>query len=166
MLSINPSEVIWTILNFFLLLFLLKRFLFKPIITHMDARNARVESAKAEEAEAKESVRACNEQVAQQIADSRTEAKRIIAEAKVGDEKTRTEMVARLRSESTAGRKTMAADLTAERGALKENLQKEEGDLAQALAARLMDPSAPQAPLTRADEGMPVSSRDRHWNIA
>ena len=31
MLSINISELIWTIINFFLLFFLLKRFLFDPV---------------------------------------------------------------------------------------------------------------------------------------
>ena len=42
MLSINISETIWTVINFFLLLFVLKRFLFDPILKVMDAREAKI----------------------------------------------------------------------------------------------------------------------------
>ena len=35
MISINLSELIWTIINFFLLMFLLKRFLYTPILRFM-----------------------------------------------------------------------------------------------------------------------------------
>lgn len=38
MLSINFSELFWGIFNFFLLLFLLNRFLYKPLIKFMDDR--------------------------------------------------------------------------------------------------------------------------------
>lgn len=42
MLSINISELIWGIINFILLYFLLKRFLFKPMLSFMDKRDARI----------------------------------------------------------------------------------------------------------------------------
>ena len=45
MLSINFSELIWTIINFFLLYFLLKRFLYDPITRFMDARRERLDEA-------------------------------------------------------------------------------------------------------------------------
>ena len=53
MLSINPSEVIWTILGFFALLFLLNRFLYKPLVRFMDERKARIDAGLNEEAEAR-----------------------------------------------------------------------------------------------------------------
>ena len=58
MLSINISELIWTIINFFLLYFLLKRFLYKPICEHMDARQARIDAGLAKEREARETLEA------------------------------------------------------------------------------------------------------------
>ena len=60
MLSINISELIWTIINFFLLYFLLKRFLYKPICEHMDARQARIDAGLAKEREARETLEAEN----------------------------------------------------------------------------------------------------------
>ena len=44
MLSINPSELIWTVLGFLVLLFLLKRFLYDPLTRFMDERSARVQA--------------------------------------------------------------------------------------------------------------------------
>ena len=56
MLSINPSEVIWTILSFFALLFLLNRFLYKPLVRFMDDRKARIDAGLNEEAEARAAI--------------------------------------------------------------------------------------------------------------
>ena len=41
-MSINVSELIWTILCFFVLLFVLKKLLIDPLLKVMDARNANV----------------------------------------------------------------------------------------------------------------------------
>ena len=43
-MSINISEVIWTIICFFALLFVLKTFLFGPLIRHMDERQKRIDA--------------------------------------------------------------------------------------------------------------------------
>ncbi len=48
MLTINPSEVIWTVLGFLALYFLLKRFLYAPLIRLMDERAARVQAGRDE----------------------------------------------------------------------------------------------------------------------
>ena len=53
MLSINPSEVIWTILCFLALLYLLNRFLYQPLVHFMDERKARIDAGLNEEAEAR-----------------------------------------------------------------------------------------------------------------
>ena len=51
MLSINVSELIWTIVNFFLLYFLLKRFLYTPVVRFLDKRQARLDEALKQEAD-------------------------------------------------------------------------------------------------------------------
>ena len=53
MLSINISELIWTIINFFLLLFVLKYLLFRPIVRFMDERQARIDAGLEAERSAK-----------------------------------------------------------------------------------------------------------------
>ena len=61
MLSINFSELFWGIFNFFLLLFLLNRFLYKPLIKFMDDRKARIDAGLDEEKKALEEEQANND---------------------------------------------------------------------------------------------------------
>ncbi|MBR3293159.1 MAG: ATP synthase F0 subunit B [Oscillospiraceae bacterium] len=56
MLTINPSELIWTIIGFLTLYFLLKKFLFEPIIRVMDARKARISEGMSEERQARDAL--------------------------------------------------------------------------------------------------------------
>ncbi len=49
MLSINPSELIWTVLCFFALLFVLNRLLFRPLVRFMDERKAKIDAGLDEE---------------------------------------------------------------------------------------------------------------------
>lgn len=44
MLSINISEVVWTLILFVILVFILDRVLFKPILKVMDEREAKIET--------------------------------------------------------------------------------------------------------------------------
>ena len=85
MLSINVSELIWTVVNFFLLYFLLKRFLYTPVVRFLDARQARLDEAEGKEAAA----RAVTEETEKQIEDDkalrREEAAAILSEAQRED---------------------------------------------------------------------------------
>ena len=78
MLSINISELIWTIVNFFLLLFLLKRFLYKPICEHMDARQARIDAGLEQERQAKAKVQAVDASMAEQQQAARDEGRALL----------------------------------------------------------------------------------------
>ena len=55
-MSINPSELIWTVINFFLLLFLLKHFLYTPVLRFMEDRQARMDAKLNEEKQAQAKV--------------------------------------------------------------------------------------------------------------
>ena len=43
-LQISVPEFIWTIISFFLFMFLLNKFLFKPVMSFMDERKARIDA--------------------------------------------------------------------------------------------------------------------------
>lgn len=47
-LQISVPEFILTIISFFLFMFLLNKFLFKPVLSFMDARKARIDEGLAE----------------------------------------------------------------------------------------------------------------------
>lgn len=86
MLSINVSELIWTIINFFLLYFLLKRFLYDPMVKFMDARQARIDEGLKRESDAREELRTSEERAERELSLSRAEARELIAAAQSEDD--------------------------------------------------------------------------------
>lgn len=45
-MTIEPSLIVWTVLCFLALVLILKKLLFQPMLTFMDARNAKIEAAR------------------------------------------------------------------------------------------------------------------------
>ena len=91
MLSINISELIWTVINFFLLFFLLRHFLYKPICAHMDARQARIDAGLAEEKAAKDTLAAEDARLEQEKQAAREQARLLLQQTETRTEEERTE---------------------------------------------------------------------------
>ena len=163
MLSINFSEVFWAIVNFFLLLFLLKRFLYDPIIHFTDERNERMAAAYRAEADAEQQVHAANAELASVVSQSRADAVHRAALAQNAENERVEALRKQARENSAAVRRTMEERLSAERETLKNGLEVRGPELAACLADRLTEPADVSAAV-RADAGMPVSSRDRGWS--
>ena len=68
MLSINISELIWTIINFFLLYFVLKRFLFDPVGKLLDRRQEKIDAGLNAEKQAQQTLRENRERLAVRFA--------------------------------------------------------------------------------------------------
>ena len=60
-MSINISEMIWTIICFFVLLLVLKTFLFGPLIRHMDERRSRIDAGLDEARRAEDAKKAARQ---------------------------------------------------------------------------------------------------------
>ena len=102
MLSINFSELIWTIINFFLLLFVLKRFLIGPMVRHLDARQAKIDQAAEARREADEAIRQADEQAEAQRQSARQEAGELLAQAGKDAEARSRESLEQARTDSEA----------------------------------------------------------------
>ena len=61
-MEINISELILTIVNFVVLMLLLNKFLYRPLVRFMDERKARIEAGLEEEAKAKRDLDACEDE--------------------------------------------------------------------------------------------------------
>ncbi len=136
MLTINPSEVIWTLLGFLALYFLLKRFLYTPLIRLMDERNAKIQAGLDDEQGALDALSAQKERLEQGREESRGEARAILNEARRQDEQKHDE---RMRAAQDRARQTQAeaqqrADALCEQASARLHEQGEE--LASALAER------------------------------
>lgn len=109
MLTINLSELILTVANFFLLLFLLKHFLYTPLIAFMDARNARVEAAMEQVSSAREAVREEELRIRESRRQYQEEARRIVRDGCAADERRYAERMAQVQAQNFCDRKVARA---------------------------------------------------------
>ena len=74
-LQISVPEFIWTIISFFLFMFLLNKFLFKPVMTLMDERKARIDAGLEEGKKARAALEENEARLAQELAEKGSEAR-------------------------------------------------------------------------------------------
>ena len=90
-LQISVPEFIWTIISFFLFMFLLNKFLFKPVMTLMDERKARIDAGLEEGKKARAALEENEARLAQELAEKGSEARSVISEARSEAEKAKSE---------------------------------------------------------------------------
>lgn len=139
MLSINVSELIWTIVNFFLLYFLLKRFLYTPVVRFLDARQARLDEAEKKEAEARAAADEIDRQIEGQKALRREEAAAILSEAQKADAEQSRQFFAEAKEAAARALEDANASLRAEQERERATLASDTPELAAMLAERLLD---------------------------
>ncbi|MBR0355512.1 MAG: hypothetical protein IJK35_09085 [Oscillospiraceae bacterium] len=139
MLSINPSETIWTILGFFVLLFLLNQFLYKPLIRFMDERRARIDAGLNEEREAQaaldEEARGLEQEKQKQLQAAGDE----LRAEKSRSEDRRAEAVREAKQRAAAADEQGKTEAEAFRADTERKLLFRRDELAGALARRLLD---------------------------
>lgn len=138
MLSINLSELVLTIISFFLLLFLLNKFLYTPVLKFMRKRQARIDAGLEKE-------RAANAEAAEnekRIEDAKTqrreEAKAILAKQRTDDGRAHEECAKQLLKDSAKERQEARVRVEAMAKDAKAKLDTEKDELANALAERLI----------------------------
>ena len=138
MLSINLSELVLTIISFFLLLFLLNKFLYTPVLKFMRERQARIDAGLEKE-------RAANAEAAEnekRIEDAKTqrreEAKAILAKQRTDDGRAHEECAKQLLKDSAKERQEARVRVEAMAKDAKAKLDTEKDELANALAERLI----------------------------
>lgn len=82
MLTINISELLLTILSFFILMLLLDRLLFRPVISFREQRQKRIDQCYEKERAAKEELGRKEKELSCRRADSLKEAESIVAAAR------------------------------------------------------------------------------------
>ena len=137
-MSINVSELIWTILCFLVLLFVLKKLLFDPLIRFMDERKAKVDEGIAAGKEA-EAAREANDRELQEKRKAKAaEAAQLLAEARAKDEKARAEALAEAHKQNADAMKDAKAQLLKEEAAAEETLEAQMPELVETLTSALL----------------------------
>ena len=138
MISINISELIWTVINFFLLLFLLNRFLYKPVISFMEERQAHIDAKLREEEEAKARIEENDARLLDEKAKSREEAKKILALNAEEIEKHNAEVLQEAKKASVQNRKDAEAALSQRQDKTAQQLHEAAPELAALLTEKLL----------------------------
>lgn len=138
MLSINFSELFWGIFNFFLLLFLLNRFLYKPLIKFMDERKARIDEGLDEEKKALEEEQANNDGIEAALDEKRVEAKSIIEKAGAENKASHSQAISEARSDAEKTVIDARENAAKVEKQLEERVKQQSQELARLLADKLL----------------------------
>lgn len=140
-LGVNGISIGIHIVNFLLLLFLLQRFLYKPIMTLLDNRAAQIkESVEAAERMRQESARADQERL-EAIREARRQAEEIVTRATQEADRQRAEIIGRAREEAERIVARAEEEANAERQAAMVELRGQVADLAVLAAGRVIGQS-------------------------
>ena len=137
MLSINISELLLTVLSFFVLMFLLNKLLFKPVISFREQRQNRMDESFRQEKLAKEQQAQAQEEARQQRLAGLKQAQEIAeqTQAQAGAEWQTAEK--QIEQEAQAAMAQAAEDMETLCAASSRNLEQRRHELARTLADRL-----------------------------
>lgn len=138
MLSINISELVLTAISFFLLFFLLKHFLYDPLIRFMDERNARIEEGLDAEKQALAAVQANEMLLEAKRKESMDRAKHIAELAQSADEQRREAVLQQARQSAEESRRRAREEACRLQESESGKLKADDNALAALLADRLL----------------------------
>jgi F-type H+-transporting ATPase subunit b len=150
-LGVNGFAILLHAINFLVLLFLLQRFLYKPVMTMLDQRAATIrESVEAAERARQESARADQERL-EALREARRQAEEIVTRAQQEADRIRSERLAQTQEEAQRIIARAQEEATAERQQAMQELRAQVADLAVLAAGRVinrnLDPQAHRAPV-------------------
>lgn len=137
--SVNLGLSAWTVVVFVVLLFVLKKYAWGPILDAVEAREDGIRDALDEAARRQEEAEKLAEEHRKQLAEARREAQEIIAEGREAGQKVRRDIEEQARQESQRILERARREIEREKDAALETVRTEAVELALAAASRLLD---------------------------
>jgi F-type H+-transporting ATPase subunit b len=137
--ALSTSVSFWTVIIFLVLLFILAKFAFPPILGYAAAREKRIQEQIDEAARQRAETQKLLEEQRQLLATARTDAQGMIAEAQKDAERVRRDMLERARLEQEEILARAKREIGDERVRAIEALRREAVDLAMAAASKLVE---------------------------
>jgi len=138
MLSINISELIWGIINFFLLFFLLRRFLFNPLISFTEKRKERIDRGFEAEKQAMEEKERTEADIRTAQERSRAQARQLVSQAGAESARLHEQLLTEAARQASAEQKRFDDELEGFCAQAQSQLSAHRAKLASALADRLL----------------------------
>lgn len=136
--GVNLGLSFWTVLVFLILLFLLGKFAWGPILAAVEAREDRIQNALDESARRQAEAQELLEEHRRQLADARRQAQEIIGEGKAAGDRVRRDIEEKAREEGQRLLERARLEIEREKEKALGELRRESVELALAAAARLM----------------------------
>jgi F-type H+-transporting ATPase subunit b len=137
-LGIDFPTLIFQVISFGLLVFLLNRFAFKPVLKMLDERALRVRESLEAAEKARADVVAAEARGMEELQVARAEAQQIVARAREQSEQTIAQSRAAAREEGERVTATFTQQMATERERLRDELRREVADLAILAASRVV----------------------------
>lgn len=134
----DPGLFIWTILTFLVLVALLAKFAWKPLLTALDTRQLTIQKALDDAAKAKVELERVSQESAQIIRQARVEADQIISMSRGDAERLREEMRQKARAEADGIVKNAERQIQLETARALQQIRHEAADLSVAIASKLI----------------------------
>jgi F-type H+-transporting ATPase subunit b len=141
LLNPNVGLAIWTIVTFVIVLLVLRRFAWKPILASMDAREAGIRRLIDDAEAAREEADRLLEEYNRRLAEARAEGQKLVAEAKEAGERVRAETLDRARAEAEGIVARAGAEIDLERLKALAEIRERAVDLAIGAAERVLEES-------------------------
>ena len=104
LVQLDPGLFIWTILTFLVLLFLLAKFAWKPLLAALEERENKIKNSLEDAEKAKAELERINVKSEEIIAKARSEAQSIRVEAKAATERIKADLKAKAEEDSKKAR--------------------------------------------------------------
>ena len=137
-LGLNGFQLLWQLVAFGLLVFLLRRFLYQPILKMLDERRSRIEQSMRDAQTAAEKAAAAQAEFERRIAESKREGQAILAQANEMSAKLREEILQVAREQAQQMIEKAKEEIDAERARTTLELQKQIADLAVSVSQKVL----------------------------
>ena len=138
LVQVDPGLYIWAIVTFLVLLALLTKFAWKPLLQALDARQLTIQKALDAAEKARLELERLNRESQQIIRQARVEADQIVTMSRADAERLREEMRQKARAEADGIVKTAERQIQLETARAIQQIRREAADLSVAIASKLI----------------------------
>ena len=138
LVQLDPGLFVWTILTFLLLVFILAKFAWKPLLKMLQDREDMVRSSLEDAEKAKSELERLNEESEAIMAKARSEAQSILANGKAAAEKVKDDIIAKSKEQANKIREDAGNQIQVEKDKAISEIKKEVVNLTLSVAEKLI----------------------------
>jgi F-type H+-transporting ATPase subunit b len=138
LVQLDPGLFVWTILTFLLLVFILAKFAWKPLLKMLQDREDMVRSSLEDAEKAKSELERLNEESEAIMAKARSEAQSILADGKAVAEKVKDDIIAKSKEQANKIREDAGNQIQVEKDKAISEIKKEVVNLTLSVAEKLI----------------------------